>query len=395
MVDKHTHEVRELPVRAATKGPSHHFFGYYDMLQWDESGRYILGLETTFMDRSPTPQDPAIVGLIDLEDNYRWEPLAETYAWNWQQGSRLQWLATAPDREIVFNDLTDDGFVTVILDIHTGKRRTLPRPVNILTHNGTQALTLNFARVHHYRPGYGYPGADDPSVEEPAPTEDGVFWMDMQTGESRLIISFEQLLEIAPRSDWQGAHHWVNHLEISTDDRRCSLLHRWTRPEGGLPTRLLTANLDGSEIYLLNDQDMISHYDWRDDSHLLAYSAHPARQGPRDFYVYTDQSDEVKPLGEMMPDQDGHCSYSPDRRWVLNDTYPDEQGRRTLMLYDILNDRRIDVGKFYSPAVKPNELRCDLHPRWNRTGTQICFDSVHDGSRQIYLMDVEPIVAEQ
>jgi len=393
MTDKHTHEVRELPVRTATGGSNHHFFGYYDMLQWDVTGRYILGLETTFMDRSPTPEDPAIVGLIDVEEGCRWEPLAETHAWNWQQSSRLQWLATAPDREIVFNDLTDDGFVAVILDIHTGKRRTLPQPVNILTHDGTQALTLNFSRVHHFRPGYGYPGIDDPSINEPAPADDGVFWMDLASGESRLVVSFADLLALPQRDDWPGASHWVNHLEISTDDRRFSLLHRWTLPNGSWWTRLITANMDGSDIYLLNDQDMVSHYDWRDGAHILAYSAHPARKEPWDFYVHTDQSAEVEPLGKMMPGQDGHCSYSPDRRWVLNDTYPDEQGRRTLMLYDIASDRRIDLGKFYSPAVEPDELRCDLHPRWNRTGTQICFDSVHEGSRQIYLVDVEEVVS--
>ena len=66
-----------------------------------------------------------------------------------------------------------------------------------------------------------------------------------------------------------------------------------------------------------------------------------------------------------------------------------------LMLYDIASDRRIDLGKFYSPAIQLSERRCDLHPRWNRAGTQICFDSVHEGSRQIYLMDGDAIVAEE
>ncbi len=394
MTDKHTYEVRELPAHAATTGPNHHFFGYYDMLQWDATGRYILGLETTFMDRSPQPEDPAIVGLIDIENNCRWEPLAETHAWNWQQSSRLQWLATAPDREIIFNDRTPDGFVAVIMDIQTGKKRILPRAVNIVSHDGKSALTLNFSRVHRFRPGYGYPGMADPSISDPAPADDGVFWMDLATGESRLIISFHDILALPPkRADWAGASHWVNHLAIATDDQRASLLHRWTLPKGRWWTRLITANMDGSDIYLLNDYNLVSHFDWRDSNHILAYAAGPT--GDYDFYVHTDQSTEMQPLGDMMPDDDGHCSYSPDRRWVLNDTYPDEQGQRTLMLYDIANDRRIDLGTFYSPAVQPDELRCDLHPRWNRTGTQICFDSVHEGSRQIYLMDVEPIVAEE
>ncbi len=391
MSTEHTHEVVELAAHAVTRGPKHHFFGYYDMLQWDATGRYMLGLETTFMDRSPEPEDPAVIGLIDTEDDCRWEPLAETHAWNWQQSTRLQWLASAPEREIIYNDRTEDGFVAVILDVQTGENRTLPHPVNIVTRDGSQALTLNFSRVHQYRPGYGYPGLNDPSVHEPAPADDGVFWMDMRTGESRLIVSFEQLLELQPRADFEGPSHWVNHLEISTDDQRFSLLHRWTLPSGSWWTRLITANMDGSDIYLLNDHDMVSHYDWRDGTHILAYARHPMADD--DFYLFTDRSEEVSLLGEMIPGQDGHCSYSPDRRWVLNDTYPDAEGMRTLMLYEVATDRRIDIGRFLSHSPPLAELRCDLHPRWNRAGTQVCFDSVHEGSRQIYVVDVEAVVS--
>ncbi len=391
MSTEHTHEVVELAARAVTHGPKHHFFGYYDMLQWDATGRYMLGLETTFMDRSPEPEDPAVIGLIDTEDDCRWEPVAETYAWNWQQSTRLQWLASAPEREIIYNDRTEDGLVAVILDVQSREKRTLPHPVNIVTHDGSQALTLNFARVHQYRPGYGYPGLNDPSVHEPAPADDGVFWMDMRTGESRLLVSFEQLLELQPRADFAGAPHWVNHIEISPDDKRCSFLHRWHTVDDKWGHRLITANLDGSDIYLLNDHMHFSHYDWRDGSHILAWANHPL--AGQAFYVFTDHTQEATSAGKMMPDRDGHCSYSPDRRWVLNDTYPDADKMRTLMLYEVATDRRIDIGRFRSHSPSLAELRCDLHPRWNRDGSQVCFDSVHEGSRQIYVVDVEAVVS--
>ncbi|TSA45654.1 hypothetical protein D4R51_01410 [bacterium] len=61
----------------------------------------------------------------------------------------------------------------------------------------------------------------------------------------------------------------------------------------------------------------------------------------------------------------------------------------------------VEVRKFYSlPDEKygvKNDwdlsgLRADLHPRWNRDGTEICFDSVHDGSRQVYVVDVGAII---
>ncbi len=34
------------------------------------------------------------------------------------------------------------------------------------------------------------------------------------------------------------------------------------------------------------------------------------------------------------------------------------------------------------------EHGCDLHPRWAQDGSTITFDSVHEGTRQIYALDV-------
>ena len=42
------------PVRAITRGPRFHWFGYYDKLQFDPTNRYVLGMEVDFEHRSPT-----------------------------------------------------------------------------------------------------------------------------------------------------------------------------------------------------------------------------------------------------------------------------------------------------------------------------------------------------
>jgi hypothetical protein len=60
------------PVRAITRGPKFHWFGYYDKLQVDSTGRYVLGMEVDFEHRGPRPQDTIRVGMVDLRDNDRW-----------------------------------------------------------------------------------------------------------------------------------------------------------------------------------------------------------------------------------------------------------------------------------------------------------------------------------
>lgn len=55
-------EENKFPVRAITKGPKFHWFGYYDKLQFDPTGRYLLGMEVNFEHRSPGPEDEIRIG---------------------------------------------------------------------------------------------------------------------------------------------------------------------------------------------------------------------------------------------------------------------------------------------------------------------------------------------
>ena len=79
------------PVRAITRGPKYHWFSYYDKLQFDPSGRYVLGMEIDFEHRSPKPDDIIKIGMVDLKDNDHWIELGESRSWCWQQGCMLQW----------------------------------------------------------------------------------------------------------------------------------------------------------------------------------------------------------------------------------------------------------------------------------------------------------------
>src|SRR3954471_15368975 len=84
----------KVPARAVTKGPKHHFFGYYDKTPWDKAGRYLLANEIDFVLRQPKADEALTVGMVDLKDGERFIELGKTVAWCWQQGTMLQWLGT-------------------------------------------------------------------------------------------------------------------------------------------------------------------------------------------------------------------------------------------------------------------------------------------------------------
>ena len=80
------------PVRVITHGPKHHWFGYYDKLQFDPTDQLVLGMEVDFEHRSPRADDAIRVGMVDTADKGRWIELGQSTAWGWQQGCMLQWV---------------------------------------------------------------------------------------------------------------------------------------------------------------------------------------------------------------------------------------------------------------------------------------------------------------
>ena len=383
--------VASVNIQAVTRGPKHHFFGYYDKSCWDASGRWILGQESGFMDRPPRLGDKLVIGVIDTHNDYTWHPLAETGAWNWQQGCMLQWLGSSS--EIIFNDLGDDGFYARIMDVETGRGRTVSRPVYAVNLPGTHAVSLNFSRLHHQRPGYGYDGIADPWEKVARPTDDGIYALDLRTGSSELTLSLAEAAAFEPMDEFEGKCHRFNHAQFSAAPERFAFLHRYKSPSEEVGhTRLMTLNLDGSELRCLSNHGLVSHYDWLGASSILAW-AHRNGIGDR-YFLFKDKSNEVEVIGDGIFNCDGHCSFSPDGQWMLTDTYPDQTDHRSLLLYHLGTSELYQLGRFLSPPMRW-DIRCDLHPRWNRDGTKVCIDSIHEGNRQMYVLDVSELTSAE
>lgn len=383
----------EVPVRAITQGRAGHWFGYYDKDQFDPTDRYVLGMEVDFQDRTPTPEDVIELGMVDLEDGDRWIPLGKTRAWSWQQGCMLQWVPGTDD-EVIYNDREGAEFISIILNVKTGEKRRLPRAVYALTPDGKRAVGTDFARIDDTRPGYGYKGGVDPGAGELVPKSGGIYVLDLETGDSKTIITYEQIAAL-PSEMQKNGRHWFNHLLVSPGGERFIFLHRAYRDapkEGGWQTRMFTANLDGSDLYSVNDNGMVSHFIWKTPTEILAWSREPETENR--FHLYTDQVPGAEVVGGDVLIKDGHCTYSPDRQWILTDKYPDSERMHHLMLYRPSDGKLVFLGKFYLSKKHDGEFRCDLHPGWSRNGKYICIDSMNSGDRrQMYLLDVSGVTS--
>jgi hypothetical protein len=388
------------PVHALTSGPRHHFFGYYDKSPWNGSGRLLLGHEAGFNDRAPTASDQVGIGVIDPTAGPRFERVGDGHAWNWQQGAMLQWHPADPERLFVHNDRRQGRFVGVLRDVHKGELGNFERPVYAILPDGRTAFSVDFARLAIHRPGYGYAGGRDPHGDDPHPAGDGVWGIDLASGRAELVVSLAELAVRDPRPSMEGAWHYVNHVQPSRGGQRIAFFHVWHRDASQWEVRLYTCKPDGSNLRCLLDTGLISHYDWRDDDTILVWAKRP--DAPARFLLLShaeaakgeDRGTAFDVFVGQDLREDGHCTYSPDGNWVLNDTYPDGHHKRTLMLVRVADGRRIDVARLLSPKARWwGEIRCDLHPRWSRDGRQVCIDSVHEGTRQMYVVDVGSIVA--
>lgn len=383
------------PTRVITRGPGFHWFGYYDKLQFDPTNRFVLSNKVSFEHRSPAADDVIEVGMVDLQEKDRWIPLGTSRAWNWQQGCMLQWIP-GTESKIIWNDREKDRFVSHIMDVKTGDKRTIPSPVYSLSPNGKEAVSCDFSRVADCRPGYGYAGIRDRFFDDMAPAGSGVTHVNLETGAEKLIVSHETLSKTgAIIENHPNSKHHAYHLLCSPDGKRFIMLHRWTQPKGGHLTRLITAAMDGSDLRIVIPNGYASHFIWRDATHILSQAKDWLGNKEWGDFLFEDKdSGIVEEIGHGVLDSGGHLTYLHHNEWILNDTYPKGVRRlQTPHLYHLKTNRRIDLGNFPQPPDYKGEWRVDNHPRSSRDERWVCIDAANgDQGRQLHLIDIQGLL---
>lgn len=379
-------------IKTSPNDPSNdYFFGYYDKSPWDATGRYMLCMRAKDTWSEPDPKGEAEILLFDGQDGNAFRVITKTHTWNVQQGCMAQWLGPDYSSKIIYNDLRNGKYCSVILEVTSGKERVLPMPVYTVSADGKTALTLDFSRLHNLRPGYGYSALLEKTEGVALPDENCIWRMDLETGEAVPLLKYTDFASFEPRPEMQveGSGHKVNHLMLSPNGKRFMVLYRWFNGARKY-TRLITCNIDGSDMYLLSDDDMVSHCYWKDDEHIIAFENKYGKG--TGYFLMKDKSNEYTHLWPEL-NGDGHPSYCPtDNSLVVFDTYPD---RARIQEVKVAKDTDVEgkeikvLARVFAPFKYDNDTRCDLHPRWSRDGKKICFDACFEGHRGLYIVNLE------
>jgi len=385
----------DVSIEQITFGKHHHFFGYIGQcrtIPWNASGRYIVALRTDFHDRMPEPGEAADVVLIDTTQKNRVLPVEKCRAWNFQQGTMFYWNPQKPETQFFFNDRdAETGRVfTVLYDVERRRRVREYRYQDASFGNGGVAqgggafLGLNYGRLARLRPVTGYPGALDWTQGVNVPTDDGVFKVDVETGEKRVLVSFRQLADLLqsryPNID--GVPLFINHTLWNRDDSRIYFYVRgnWNRsgPRINVPC---TVHADGTGL-TMHETFIGGHPEWGEGNQIIG-----SRDGRQVIYD-VERKKIVGQIGtkEILPEPGGDISLSPDGKWFVNGF---KKGSKNY--YVII--RMSDGAHVRTPGINKgsykDELRVDPAPRWNRSSDAILAPGVvKGGMRQLFLIRI-------
>lgn len=355
-----------------------YFFGYYDKSPWDQTDRYCLGLQVKTSDKILASEEKASIVIFDSFNENKYRIVGSTVCWNIQQGCMLQWLGPDYGSQIIYNDFRNNKYCSILLDVILMREKILSLPVYCVASSGKFALSLDFSRLHRLRPGYGYQNIPDKTSLQKCPDQTCVWFLNLESNENRHVLTYADLMKFEPKKTMLNAEHKVNHIMINPSGTRFMFIHRWIL-NNRTYSRLITAGIDGKDIYYLSDNDMVSHCYWKNDEELIAFLR--KEKTGNAYYLLKDKTQDYSIILKDLK-SDGHPSYSPDKKMIVTDCYPDK--KRISKLYLCQNEKIKVIAEVFSPFKFDNEFRCDLHPRWNRQGNKICFDAVFEGKRGMY-----------
>ncbi|MEM9883935.1 MAG: hypothetical protein AAF800_13565 [Planctomycetota bacterium] len=356
------------------------------------------------------PGDVAEVYVVDLTTGQT-RRAAETRGWEMQLGANLHWGAS--DSELIFNDLDTADWVPFarVVDFASGLDRRLEGTVYTASPDGRYIASADMRAMRRTQSGYGVIVPDDRVPARPGLSGDDGCWVtDVQTGKRDLVASIRDLVEKSRNGfdldDPEQYDVYGFHACWSPRGDRLMFTLRWTPREGrGLDDlkqmkrfhSVLTLKPDGTDIYEAIPNSRWVHgghhtYWAPDGEHLTANLRFPGEPGLRLIRVRYDGTGFER-LSDTVHGS-GHPSMLPGGRYMVTDTYTDENGfcddgTSLLRWIDLQQHTDTELARFRTKQPTPRgEARVDPHVAWDRDWRYVAFNGFMDGTRRVYLADL-------
>ena len=154
------------------------------------------------------------------------------------------WNPNAAETQFFFNDrdVKTGKVFTVLYDIKKRERikeyRYEGSPVGNggVAWDGSFFMGINYGRLARLRLVTGYPDALDWSKAEVAPEKDGIFKIDIKTGEKELLVSYRQMEDEIRKydKDFKNTGLFINHTLLNREANRLYFFARAGWAEGDL-----------------------------------------------------------------------------------------------------------------------------------------------------------------
>jgi len=399
----------QFSVYCVTPGLNGCFHRFFNTSPISPSGRYLAATHMFHENRLSVPDEEAEIILVDLLTGVT-SVVAKTRGFDTQLGAQAQWGAT--DNELFFNDLdTKDWHAFgVKMNPITGRCQNLCGPIFEVTRDGKYAASVCLLRSAITQRGYGV--VVPPEVlpwNEGASHKDGVYLTDTTTGKCKLIASYKDIVEacggsIHPLEPERGGAYHGHQVSWNPQGTRLLLALAFNYPKpieiGKRPLDmcLITMKPDGSDIHValkFNLWRLGGHHPcWCPDGEYITQNLRIDNENMRFIRMRYDGSELISLNNKISGC--GHPSLHCDGRHLLSDAYVFEplafkDGTVPIRLVDIeagteqiiarIGSKPPYMGPFYA-------LRVDPHPAWDRTFSRIAFNACPDGTRRIYIADI-------
>jgi hypothetical protein len=377
---------------------------FFDTSPVSPSGRYVALTRLPYEDKLPVPGDPAEIVLVDLHQGTT-RIVAETRGWDSQLGAQAQW--GSDDQSLFFNDVDTQTWrpFGVRLDPATGATKKLGGSVFMVSPDGKLAASPCLLRTARTQRGYGVAVPESHVPKNPAMADDdGIYLTDTDTGASRLLISFAEIVQRArPAFDpenFRNGSLYGFHVKWNPQGARLMLVMR-CKSERGRPLRnVITMKSDGSDIAVALHWQIWRrgghHPNWCPDGRRILMNL--KADGTTMRFVRFDYDGRNFDVEENFLGS-GHPSLHPNGRIIVTDTYlgesaAGEHGKVPLRCINI--PTKSEIVLVWVDARSTNDrfhaLRVDPHPAWDREYRMIVFNGYSEGTRRVYLCDMQNLL---